>query len=127
MAAYCHPDVHDALLNVIKNTCDKMVLCSQAPTTYAEANATYALADVPMTSTDFTLANGNVSGRKLTVAAKNGVAVDVQGNPTTIALLDTVNSKLLYYTDETTAQTIYVGNPVDIPSWAIENRDPVVV
>ena len=57
---------------------DKMVICSQQPTTYAEANATYALADVAVDAGDFTKANGDVSGRKVTVAAQSGVTVDAK-------------------------------------------------
>ncbi len=124
MAKTVHNDVLDAALNVIKNTCNKMVACSQQPTTYTQANTTYALADVVMSSTDFTVADGDVSGRKLTVAAKNSVPVDVQGDPAVIALLDTVNSKLLYTTDEGSVQTIYVGNSINFPTWKIELADP---
>ncbi len=124
MAKTVHNDVLDAALNVIKNTCNKMVACSQQPTTYTQANATYALADVAMSSTDFTVADGDVSGRKLTVAAKNSVPVDVQGDPAIIALLDTMNSKLLYTTDEGSVQTIYVGNSINFPAWKIELADP---
>ncbi len=122
---YCNPYLHDRLLDAIRTECNKMVLCSQVPTTFTEANTTYALADVAMSPTDFTIANGDVSGRKITVAAKSGVPVDVTGDPVVCALLDTVNQRLLYYVDETGSQTIYAGNTVNIPSFKIENRDPV--
>lgn len=36
---------------------DKQVACSAQPTTYAEANATYALSDVAMAVGDFSKAN----------------------------------------------------------------------
>lgn len=122
---YCNPALHDLFLNGIRNTCNKMVLCSQAPANYNEANVTYALADVAMAPADFTLANGAVSGRQVTVAAKTGVPIDATGNPTVCALLDTVNLVLLYWTEENTAQIIYTGNTANIPAWAIENRDPI--
>lgn len=125
MAKTVHNDVLDSALNYIKNNCDKMVACSQQPTTFTEANATYALVDVVMTSSDFTgPADGDVSGRKLTINAKSDIPVDVQGEPAVIVLLDTVNSKILYTTDEGTAQTIYVGNNVNFPAWDIELEDP---
>ena len=73
MAKWVHDDVLDASLSLIRNNCDKRVACSAQPTTFAEANATYALADVAVTSADFTLANGDASGRKNTIAAKTGV------------------------------------------------------
>jgi len=122
---YCNPYLHDKLLDAIRQECNRMVLCSATPTNYTEANSTYALASVTMTPSDFTLGNGAVSGRRVTVAAKNNVNVTTTGDPVVCALLDTVNQRLLYYVDETTTQTIYAGNTVNIPSFTIENRDPV--
>jgi hypothetical protein len=77
-----------------------------------------------MNSGDFSISDGDVSGRKLTVAAKSGVNVDVTGNPVVIALLDVANSQVLYVTDEDSAQTIYSGNTVNFPAWDIELEDP---
>ena len=78
MAKSVHDDVLDGALNIIKNNCTRMVACSAQPTTYTEGNATYALADVTMTGTDFTNANGDTNGRKTTVGAKSTVTVDPQ-------------------------------------------------
>lgn len=90
-----HDDVIDNGPQYIKDNCDKVVLCSAEPTTYAEANATYALADVATTSTDFTVQNGTTSGRRVSMAAKSGVTVDTPGTATHTAYLDTGASKLL--------------------------------
>lgn len=89
-----HDDVLDAALDVIGTDCDKITICSQAPTTYTEGNATYALGDATPSFTG--PANGDVSGRKITVDAVNGADVDASGNANHVALLDTANSKLLY-------------------------------
>ena len=94
MAKLAHDDVLDGALDIIRNNCTRMVACSAQPTTYTEGNATYALADITVDSSDFTKANGDVSGRKLTVAAQSGVTVDTSGDATHIALLDVSNSKL---------------------------------
>lgn len=123
MAKSVHTDVLDGALNVIKNNADKMVLCSQQPLTFTEANTTYALADVAMVSGDYTLAAGDVSGRKATVAAKATVPVDANGTGNHVALVDTVNSKLLYVTT-CTAQAVAAGNNVNFPAWDIEFADP---
>lgn len=125
MAKFVHDDVLDGALNIIKNNCTRQVVCSQQPTTYTEANATYALADVTMTSTDFTNANGDTSGRKDTIAAKSGVLIDTTGTATHVALLDVANSKLLYVTTCTSlALTANGSNTVNLPSWKIEIADP---
>lgn len=99
-----HNDVLDGALNIIKNNCTSEVLCSQEPTSYAEASSTYALADVTVDSSDFTAGDGDTSGRKLTVAQQASVTVDTTGKGTHIALLDVSNTKLLYVTEENTDQ-----------------------
>lgn len=124
MAKSVHNDVLDASLNYIKNNCDKMVFCSAQPTSYAEANATYALADVAMTSSDFTgPADGDVSGRKLTVNEKASVEIDASGTGNHVALIDTGNEKLLYVTTAA-SQAVVDGNTMTFQSWDIEIADP---
>lgn len=123
MAKSVHSDVLDGALNIIKNNCTRMVACSAQPTTYTEADATYALANVTMTGADFTLAAGAVSGRKATVAQKTGVTVATSGTANHVALLDVTNSKLLYVTTAT-AQVLTSGNTMTFNSWTVEIADP---
>ena len=105
-------------------TATRMVLCSAQPTTFTEANATYALADVTMAPGDFTgPANGTVSGRKITTAAKPGVAVDVTGTATHVALLDVAGTRLLAVT-ECASVSLDASGTVDIGSFAYEIGDP---
>ena len=125
MAKTVHDDVLDGALNILKNNVTRQVACSAQPTTYTEGNATYALADVTLASTDFTNANGDTSGRKTTVAAKSSVLIDTSGTATHIALLDVANSKLLYVTTCTSlALTANGTNTVNFPAWDIELADP---
>jgi hypothetical protein len=125
MGKKTHDDVFDAMLNYIKTNCTRMTACSAEPADYTEANATVALADVTMASTDFTAANGDTSGRKLTVAAKSAVTIDASGTANHVALLDVTNSKLLYVTTSTgLALTAGGGNTVSFPAWDIEIADP---
>jgi hypothetical protein len=123
MAKSVHDDVLDGALNIVKNNCTRMVLCSAQPTTYTEGNATFALADVTMASGDFTAANGDTSGRKLTVAAKSAVTVDTTGTGNHVCLLDVTNSKLLYVTT-CASQAVGSGGTVDFGSWKFEIADP---
>lgn len=104
--------------------CNSMIVCSAQPTTYTEAVTTYALATVAMTpDTDYTKANGDTSGRKVTVAAKSGVSISSSGDATHIALVKTGSTELVYVTTCTT-QTLTSGGTVDIPAWKIEIADP---
>lgn len=123
MGKAAHDDVLDGLLNIIKNNCTRITLCSQEPTSYAEANATYALADVTVDSSDFTNANGDTNGRKTTVASQSAVPVDASGTSNHVALLDVANSKLLYVTTHT-GQALTSGNTVNMAAWDIEVADP---
>ena len=114
----------DAALNVVRGNCDRMVACSAQPTTYTEAVSTYALADVAMTvNTDYTLADGDIDGRKITVAAKSGVAVDAPGTINHVALVDTNTSTLTIVTT-CVSQAVLVGGNVDFPAWEITLADP---
>lgn len=100
-----------------------MHVCSAEPADYAGI-AAVSLADVAMTpDTDFTKAAGDVSGRKVTVAAKNGVPVDVTGTATHVVLATVTGSVLRYVTTCTTA-ALTAGNTVNIPSWSIEIASP---
>ena len=115
MAKSAHSDVLDGTGLVVKNNCNLMIACSAEPTTRAEAVTTYALADVAMASGDFTM-GADGGGRKCTVSAKSGVAIDANGDATHIAFVDA--TRLLYVTT-CTSQTLTSGGTVDFPSHAI--------
>ncbi len=123
MAKSVHNDVLDGALNIIRNNCDKMTACSAEPTSFTEANAAFALAGAAMALSDFTITDGDASGRKVTVGQKSGVAVDATGTANHVALLDTVTSKLLYVTTAT-AQVLTAGNTMTFNAWDIEIADP---
>jgi hypothetical protein len=106
-------------------TATRMVLCNAQPTTYAEANATFALADVTLGGGDFTKANGDTSGRKVTVAAKSGVLIDTSGTGNHIALVRVSDTTLIYVTTcSSQAVTANGSNTVNFPAWEIELADP---
>lgn len=120
MAKWVHSDVLDNGLNYIKTNCNKMALISSytAGDSYATVNAAI-LAEAAMASGDFTLSAGTASSRVLTVASgKQDSAANASGGGASmhIAFLDTVNSKVLWVTEETSDQTITSGNPVTFPS-----------
>lgn len=119
MAKYAHPDVLDQGPNFIKSNCNKMALISAYTfgASYATVNAAI-LAEVTMVSGDFTLA-GSGNDRTLTVAAgKQDSSANATGGSASnhIAFLDTVNSKVLWVTEETSGQVVNAGNPITFPS-----------
>jgi hypothetical protein len=115
MAKSSHIDVLDGLGDIVQANCNLMTACSAEPTTRTEAVTTYALADVAMVSGDFTNATDG-TGRKLTVAAKSAVPIDVTGTATHVALVD--GTRLLYVTT-CTSQLLTSGGTVDFPAFDI--------
>ena len=124
MAKACHDDVLDAMLDKIA-TANLLTVCSTQPTTRLQAATTYKLADVVVTAGDgngdFTIANGDASGRKVTVAQQATITVDDTGTAAHIALCD--GATLLYVTT-CTSQALTSGNTVTVPAWDIEVADP---
>ncbi|MBW1709927.1 MAG: hypothetical protein JRG97_13315 [Deltaproteobacteria bacterium] len=127
MGKTAHNDVLDAMLDYIADNGDILTACSTEPTTYAEATATYKLADTTLTkgdgNGDYTIAEGDASGRKLTVAEQANFDVDTSGTAQHVAICDSVNSKLLYVTT-CTGQALTSGNKVTVPAFDIEIADP---
>lgn len=121
MGKSAHDDVLDALLEEINANVNLMCVCSQQPTTRAEAAATYALATVALAGVDMVIADGASGGRKLTIAAKSNVPITGGGSVSHIALVD--NTKL-YFITTNVAQTLAIGNLVNIPAWTITAGDP---
>lgn len=121
MAKSVHNDVLDGAFDVLDQA-DIMTACNAEPTTRTEAVTTFKLADVAMTpNTDYTKADGDTNGRKVTVAAKSGVNVDTTGTATHVALCD--GTRLLYVTT-CTSQSLTSGNTVNFPAWKVEIADP---
>lgn len=121
MAKSVHDDVLDGAFDILDDA-NIMTACNAEPTTRTEAVTTFALADATMTPvTDFTKADGDASGRKVTVAAKATITVDTTGTATHVALCD--GTRLLYVTT-CTSQLLTASNTVDFPAWDIEISDP---
>jgi len=123
MAKFASDTVMDAALGVVDNA-TRLVVTSAQPANFAGI-AAVALADVTMTAGagngDYTLANGDTSGRKLTVAAQSAVPIDSSGTATHVCLDD--GTTLLYCTT-CTSQALTAAGTVDVPAWDIEIADP---
>jgi hypothetical protein len=103
----------------------KLVVCSTQPTTYTEANETYALADVVIDAGDFTKAN-DTSGRKVTVGAQSDVLIDASGDAQHIALISTADTTLRMVTVCTLQALVANGsNTVNTPEFKVSIADPI--
>jgi hypothetical protein len=129
MAKWAHSDVLDNGIGLIKTTCNKLALISTytANDSYAVVNGNI-LAEVTMTTTDFTLAGASGAARTCTSASgKQDAAANASGGGASMhfAFVDTVLSKVLWVTEETSDQTITLGNPVNFPSLVYTSNQPV--
>ena len=128
MAKWANADVLDNGLNYIKTNCNKLALISSytAGASYATVNAAI-LAEVTMATGDFTLATSGSDRTLTTAAGKQDASANASGGSASnhIAFVDTVNSKVLWVTEETSGQTIVLGNPVTFPSLVYTAKQPV--
>lgn len=98
-----------------------MVVCNAQPANRADAVGTNNLCSVARNANDFTKADGNSSGRKVTIAAANNISVTANGTASHIAIC---NATLLLAVTTCSNQTLSSGNTVSVPAWALEIGDP---
>jgi len=115
--------VFDNGLTVLDTEANKIVITSQEATTYAEANATYALGDstslsigAPQDRTD--------GGREVVVAAISDGTVTATDTATHYAIIDTVNSRLLATGSLSASQAVTSGNTFTLSSTTVGIPDP---
>ena len=128
MAKWANADVLDNGPNYIKTNCNKLALISSytAGASYATVDAAI-LAEVTMATGDFTL-GASGSDRTLTTAAgKQDASANASGGSASnhLAFVDTINSKVLWVTEETSGQAVTAGNPVTFPSLVYTSKQPV--
>lgn len=123
MAKSVNNVVLDPALDFLMDNTVKLHVCSAEPTTYAEANATYMLANsAVLDMSSVAPADGVTSGRRVSVPEVVIASITNSGTATHIALSD--GAAVLYYVTECTSQVLTSGNPVTIPTWDVEIRDP---
>ncbi len=122
MAKFANDHVLDGSLARVGEATRLVALAGQ-PASYAAADAG-RLAEAAMGPGDFSVSDGDVSGRKLMVAAKLGLVVVTAGTADHVALLDEATQRLLYVTT-CPEQVLPSGGTVNIASWTVEIGDPL--
>ena len=116
--------VLDNGLTVLDTEANKIVITSQAATTYTEANATYALGN----STSLSIAaptDRAGGGREVIVAAITDGSVTSTGTASHYAIIDTANTRLLAVSTLAVSQAVTSGNTFTLSSVSIGIPDPV--
>lgn len=123
MAATLHDNVLDAALNYIKTNVENLYICSQQPTTFAQAATTYAVG--VKAAPTFTGPVDDTSGRKVTVSAITDGSVTATGTAAWVALTDDSASLLLAAQALQASQAVTSGNTFTLTAFKIAIPDPV--
>jgi hypothetical protein len=119
----------DGMLAVIA-LADQMFVTDNEPTNYADIGAGAVILVGPITLTpgdgngDFVIADGDVSGRKITVTAQNSAAVVADGTAGHVVLATGGATDLLRYVTTCASQAVTNGNTANVGAWAVEVEDP---
>ncbi len=115
--------VFDNGLTVLDTEANKITVTSQEASSFAEANATYALGNSTSLSINAP-ANRTGGGRKVTVAAITDGSITATGTATHYAIIDTSNSRLLATAALTASQSVTNGNTFTLATFDIGIPDP---
>ena len=124
MAKFINDVVLDAQLEKVA-TGTNIHLCSSQPTTKTEADTTYQLASSTLTTGDgngdYTIANGDVNGRKITISQQTGINVDNSGTGTHLAIVDATNVLLV---TTITSQAVTAATTITFNAFDYSTSDP---
>ena len=128
MPKYLHPDVLDnGLQHIIGQAAGNVDMLLIDGYSQGDAYATVDAAKVMtinLVAGDFSLGNQG-TGRKLTVAQKNGSAsADAPAPDLHVAIVDVTNTKVLAVTDETGDDPVSISDPLTIPTFDIRMNQP---
>lgn len=123
MASMLADRVFDNGLTVLDTEVTHLYICSALPTTFAEANTTYALGS-KATPTVGAPGDRSGGGRKVTVSAITDGSVSANGTASHWALTDNTNSRLLAAGTLSANQSVTSGNPFTLTAFDIGIPDP---
>lgn len=124
MAKFANDLVMDAAFDFVIAQAERLVVAAgDASGVYANL-AAISLADVAIDSGDFTKANGDTSGRKVTIAQQSSIPIDSSGTANHVHVVrDSATSRILL-TTTCTSQALTAGGTVTVPAWDEEIGDP---
>lgn len=122
--AFINDYIFDAALAILDAEADRLDICSQEPTSYAEATATYSLGNKAAVAIGAP-EDRTPSGRKVVVPAITDGNATASGTATHWAVVDTVNSRLLASGSLTNPQVITSGNTFTLDAIDIGMADAV--
>lgn len=124
MSKWQNDSMLDAALNYVADNGSQLDVVSdtETPTDLSGSLASTALT-VGAGNGDYTLDDGDTSGRKLTIAQQADINVDASGDANHIVISDGGSPATLYLVTTCTTQTLTSGNTVTVPSFEDEIAD----
>lgn len=113
-----HSDVYDLGLSELDTDANRLDICSQEPTTYAQATSTYTLGNKTALSIGAPGARSG-GGRKVTIAAITDGSVTASGTAAYYAITDTATSRLLAAAALDTPQAVTSGNTFTLAAFDV--------
>jgi len=126
MGMWASSQFYENGLSYLRTQVKSLCVCSTRPTTLAEAvgsssTGTSLSKTTTLASTDFVIAAGDVSGKKITIAAFSTRPIHDVGVADHVAL---VGSTYVLYVTTCTTKSLTTSDSVTIPTWDIEIADP---
>lgn len=114
--------VMDVLLTEIAANADTQSVTSDSTTPTDLTNELAAASMATGDGNDYTIVQGDAGegSRKLTMAGKTGVNVDVGGAPNHVVLSNSANASQIKLITTCSGPDLTVGSTVDFPSWTYE-------
>lgn len=122
MAKFMPDAQYDLQLDVVVGDGDNIHICAGQPTTATEAATTFNLATQAIAAAQLAKANGDVSGRKITISPPAGTSITTTGTADHVAITNGANTTLKHVTT-CTSQALTSGGTVDINPYDHEVRD----
>ena len=120
---FIHDDVLDAACSHFSTNVDNLYITNALAGNYTEASGTFKLA-TKVTPTFTGPANGDISGRKITVNAITDGTVNTTGTASHWALCDASDTKLLAAGALNAPQGVTATNTFTLTAFDIEFPDP---
>lgn len=109
----------DGGLNAIR-TSTRMTVLPSEPTSIADITANALAVQTGRTAANYVIANGDVSGRKVTMAAGTGLSITASGTATHVAHDNGTD----FTVTTCTPQGVTSGGTLDVPAHDQEIADP---
>ena len=115
MAKFINDAVMDAALALVSVNANRIMIGTAQPATYADGN-TYAVGTLATGTANFTTANGDGTGRKLTHSAAT-VVVGTTGTVNHVYLMGTAGSGTLFIVGTCALTSVTAAGTVVISAW----------